>query len=693
MQDQERTDARRETNGRVRADGTGRADATHQPEADIEYRQFVRGRRSGEQYVRIVRTSTGIRRRGRGHLEATREVFRPRHPIGRFLAYTKQILLGEPLATAQLAHERLTKVKALAVFSSDALSSSAYATEEILLVLVLAGTGALSLTIPISIAIATLLAIVAFSYRQTIRAYPQGGGSYIVTKDNLGTWPSLVAASALLIDYVLTVAVSISAGVAAVTSAIPPLLPYTVELAVGFVILITLINLRGVRESGTIFAAPTYLFIGSIVLMLVAGIARLAIGDLPPVPAREVVASEPLTVFLVLRAFASGCAALTGTEAISDGVPAFKPPEWVNARTTLSWMAIILGVLFLGISALARALQIVPLEDETVVSQIARAVFGDTPLYYVTQAATMAILVLAANTSFSDFPRLSYFLARDHFLPHQFQFRGDRLAFSTGILALGLVSIAVVVHFGAETHALIPLYAVGVFTAFTLSQASMVRRWWTRREPGWHRSMIINGIGATATGIVAIVIASAKFAHGAWIVLVLVPILVMIMRAVNRHYSAVAEQLAIEDGGEEELAAIAEPTKPAVIVPVAGLDRATAHTIAVARSLSPTITAVHVTDDPEEGQELQRRWEETIKDVPLLVLDSPYRSLVTPLLAFVDAVRQRPGTGTVLVVLSEYVPRHFWEYPLHNQSALRLKTALFFRPNTAVMDVPYHLER
>jgi len=696
VQEQDHKGDRREQNGRLgQSSDEPKTAAQARPDADIEFKQFVKGRRTGEQYVRIVRTASGLRRRAPGHLEATQEVFRPHHPVSRLVTFFKAVLLGQPLTTAQLAHERLSKIKALAVFSSDALSSSAYATEEILLVLVLAGAAALTFTLPISMAIIALLAIVVFSYRQTIRAYPQGGGSYIVTKDNLGTWPSLIAAAALLIDYVLTVAVSISAGVAAVTSAFQPLHPYTIQLAVGFIILITVINLRGVRESGTILAAPTYLFIGAIGIMLVTGIARLSMGELAPVATAAVAPTEALTMFLILRAFASGCAALTGTEAISDGVPAFKPPEWVNARTTLVWMGIILGVLFMGISFLATSLEVLPIAKETVISQIARAVFGDGAMYFVVQTTTMGILVLAANTSFSDFPRLSYFLARDHFLPHQFQFRGDRLAFTTGIAALGLVSIAVVVHFEAETHALIPLYAVGVFTAFTLSQSSMVRRWWTRREPGWRRSLLINGIGAVATGVVAIVIATAKFSHGAWMVLVLVPILVLIMKAINHHYTAVAEQLHLYpidvDGAAE---ALPELPKPTIIVPVADLDRATAHTVAIARALSSaSITAVHVTDDPQAGEDLQRRWERTVKDVPLLVLDSPYRSLVTPLLAFVDAVRQRHAGAPVLVVLSEYVPRHFWEYPLHNQTALRLKAALFFRTNTAVLDVPYHLER
>ncbi|MBI4491616.1 MAG: APC family permease [Chloroflexi bacterium] len=613
----------------------------------------------------------------------------PRGRVGRVLGALKQALIGEPLATERLVHERLTKVKALAVLSSDALSSSAYATEEILRVLVLAGAAALSLTLPIAFAIALLLVIVATSYRQTIKAYPQGGGSYIVTKDNLGTWPSLVAGSALLIDYVLTVAVSISAGVAAITSALPELGPYAVELAVAFIVLITLVNLRGVRESGTIFALPTYLFIGMAFLMVGLGLARLATegpADLSAA-AGHLPVQEPLTLFLVLRAFASGNAALTGTEAISDGVPAFQPPEWKNARITLTWMAGILGVLFLGISVLALQFAVLPSEQETVVSQLGRLAFGgDSVPYYVFQAATMLILVLAANTSFSDFPRLSYFLARDHFLPYQFQFRGDRLAFSTGILALGLLSGLLVVAFRADTHALIPLYAVGVFVSFTLSQASMVVRWWRRREPGWQHGLPINAVGAVTTGLVAIIIAATKFEHGAWMVIVLLPILVLMLRGINAYYVGVADQLILEPTSKPRL-----PSPPIVVVPVQGLDRAVARTLAFARSLSERVVAVHVTDDAAAGEALRARWESWSGDVPLVILESPYRALVPPLLAYLDALQQQDPQAPITVVLSEVVPRHFWEYLLQGQVALRLKAALFFRPNTVVVDMPYHL--
>ncbi len=659
---------------------------------EIERKEFITSPRTGDRYVRITREKGGIRRLGAGHLEATREVLRPRTGLGRLTSGLKAFVLGRPLATAELAHERLSKVKALAVFSSDALSSSAYATEEILRVLILAGAAALSLTLPIAFAIGVLLVIVATSYRQTIKAYPQGGGSYIVTKDNLGTWPALVAAAALLIDYVLTVSVSVSAGVAAITSAAPFLHEYAVELAVGFIVLITLVNLRGVSESGSIFAAPTYLFILMAFAMLALGTVRLIQGG--PVDAGTSAAAlpvlEPLSIVLVMRAFASGNAALTGVEAISDGVPAFKPPEWRNARTTLTWMGVILGTLFLGISFLSVQFAILPSDTETVVSQLGRIAFGgDTPPYYTYQAATTLILVLAANTAFSDFPRLGYFLARDHFIPHQFQFRGDRLAFSTGILALGLLSGVVLAAFRAETHALIPLYAVGVFVSFTLSQSGMVVRWWRHREPGWKSGLPINALGAATTGLVAIVIAATKFEHGAWMVIVLIPTLVLIMRGINAHYQTVTTQLALPHP-DEPLPALPAPI---VLVPVPALNRAVEHTLAVSRALSPNVIALHVTDDSEAGAKVREQWDQWGTDIPLVILESPYRSLMAPLLAYVDTLQRNDPNTPIVVVLSEFVPRHFWEYFLHNQSALRLKASLFFRPNTVVMDVPFHLER
>ncbi|HTE85512.1 MAG TPA: APC family permease, partial [Dehalococcoidia bacterium] len=473
------------------------------PDLELRATEVRRGKRPGSRYVRIMSVSPrGLRRISPGVYEATEEAHLPNGRLARGVRRFRRLMVGRPLATADQVHERLTKVKALAIFSSDALSSVAYATEEILLVLAAAGAAALSAVLPISLAIAALLAIVALSYRQTIHAYPRGGGSYIVTRDNLGDLAGLTAGAALMLDYILTVAVSISAGVAAITSAIQVLGPYRLELALVALGLMVLINLRGLREAGTIFAAPTYVFIGSVLLLIIMGAVRIMLGGLGghnllagAPPETLVTASTDLTIFLVLRAFASGCTAMTGVEAVSDGVPAFRPPESVNAARTLTAMAIILGIMFLGIGLLSHHLGLVPNERETILSQLGHHVFLGGPLYYLLQASTFFILVLAANTSFQDFPRLGSFMARDHFLPHQFLFRGDRLAFTNGIVVLSVLSGALLVIFNAETSRLIPLYAVGVFLAFTFSQSSMVRRWLRLQEPHWRRNLVMNGVG------------------------------------------------------------------------------------------------------------------------------------------------------------------------------------------------------
>jgi amino acid transporter len=657
----------------------------------------------GERYVRIHRPfHETFREASSDTLVARESVFAPRGALNKLWSKLRWFLVGRPLASAQLAHERLSKTKALAVFSSDALSSSAYATEEILRILVLAGAGALALTLPVALAIGVLLVIVGVSYRQTIKAYPHGGGSYIVTKDNLGHGPALVAAAALLTDYVLTVAVSVSAGVFALTSAAPFLHDYKVAVAIIFITSITIVNLRGVSESGTIFAAPTYFFLVMAFGMIGYGLFGLStglIGANQAQSAHELAAWQQaegaegvqvLTIFLILRAFASGCAALTGTEAISDGVPAFKPPEWKNARTTLTWMVVILGVLFLGITYLATHLGVIPTVDETesVVSMVAHDVYGDGILYYLMQAATMLVLVLAANTAFADFPRLSWFLARDHYMPHQFSFRGERLAFSTGILTLGIISALLCYWFNADTHQLIPLYAVGVFTSFTLSQAGMVRRWWTRRENGWTYGLPVNMLGALTTGLVTVIVASTKFTHGAWMVIVLIPCQVWLLRRINGHYQRVADQIAMTP--DEKMPVYPEPI---LVVPVPGLNKVVARTVGFARSLSKNVTAVHITDDMAAADELRKSWKAWGSDVPLVILESKYRALGSPLMHYLDAVSQRNPSTPITVVLAEYVPRRWWEWPLHNQTALRLKGSLFFRPNTAVIDVPYHLIR
>jgi amino acid transporter len=603
------------------------------------------------------------------------------------ISAVKKLFVGSPLATAQARHERLSRASALAVFSSDALSSVAYATEEILLVLVLAGSAALTFSIPIGIAIALLIAVVVSSYRQTILAYPHGGGAYIVTKDNLGTLPALVAAGALLIDYVLTVAVSVAAGVAAITSAFPILYDYRIALGVIFIAGIATVNLRGLRESGALFAVPTYLFVVSFAAMLAYGFVRWMFGwEGVPAPAAEPAEmSQALTIFLVLRAFASGCAALTGVEAVSDGVPAFRPPEARNARIVLAWLGIILVTLFIGITFLAHHYQVLPRAEETVVSQLARLIFGGGLLYYEVQAVTMLILVFAANTAFADFPRLAYFLARDGFIPRQFGTRGDRLVFSNGILILGGLAALLILLFGGATHALIPLYAVGVFVSFTLSQASMVRRWLSRREEGWWWRWVLNAVGAATTGLVMLVIAATKFSHGAWMVVLLIPLLVALFMMIHRHYADVARQLSLVNYGGPP------PIQHSVLVLVGDLHRGVAAALRYAQTLSTSAKAVYVELDPERTQKLEEKWGKFGLGVPLVVLTSPYRSLLTPFLDYVNHLLAVGENHVVTIVIPEFVPARWWQHLLHNQTALLIKGALLFRKGVVVVDVPFHL--
>ena len=598
----------------------------------------------------------------------------------------KKVFVGRPLPTAQARHERLSKRTALAVFASDALSSVAYATEEILLILVTAGTAALAFTIPIGIAISFLIVVVASSYRQTILAYPQGGGAYIVTKDNLGTLPSLVAGGALLVDYVLTVAVSVAAGVAALTSAFPALFGHRVLLGVLFIVIIATANLRGIRESGALFALPTYLFIGSFFAMLAYGYVRWLFGWETPPPPTAMHAMHNVTLFLLLRAFSQGCTALTGVEAVSDGVPAFKPSEARNARIVLSALALILVTLFMGITFLTRHYHVTPMEEETVVSQLARQIFGGGLLYYEIQAVTMLILVLAANTSFADFPRLSYFLARDGFIPRQFGTRGDRLVFSNGILILGGTAAVLIIVFGGDTHALIPLYALGVFVSFTLSQSSMVRRWLVRRDEGWWWRAWLNGLGAATTGLVLLVIAVTKFADGAWVVVMLIPILVMGFMVIHRHYDDVARQLSLDGYGGPP------PIEHTVLVLVGDLHRGVTAALRYAHTLSPSARAVYVELDPDKTRRLEDKWGKWGLGIPLVVLSSPYRSLLTPFLEYVNHLLALGPNQVVTIVIPEFVPARWWQHLLHNQTALLIKGALLFRKRVVVVDVPFHLE-
>lgn len=809
------------------------------------------GSRPGDVRVRWVRpTHEAFRRRSAGLLEATTGAEAPRTRLERVTTTVKRLLIGAPLATARAEHERLNKFQALAVLSSDAISSVAYATEAILITLVAAGSSNLWLTLFICLAIVALLSIVALSYRQTIPAYPNGGGSYIVAKDNLGTLPGLVAAASLMIDYVLTVSVSIAAGVQALATLFPSLAPNVVPIDIALVIIITVVNLRGIRESGAIFSLPTYIFIGSALLLIFIGCIKAFLFDhqtlfghfkyAPP--------SESLSLFLILRAFADGCSAMTGVEAISNGIPAFRKPETRNAAITLTWMATILGTLFIGITilALAYGTEANPTGNPTVIGQIAQLVFTGPLLfmYPVFQFATLFILTLAANTSYSDFPRLASLLARDHYLPHQFAFRGDRLAFSIGIISLAVLASVLLVIFNGNTTLLINLYAVGVFLSFTLSQGGMVRHWWHLRNThrGWQRSMIINGIGALATLLVALVIAITKFADGAWIVVVLIPLLILMFLGIHSHYTHVERERTTEipfspkdihhrlivpiadlDQAAQQSLVYARSISPQVtavyvnrdrqktealhtswaewkanlmaneqmqldiiddshhsvvrslldyiqamqrrhpdetvtvilpevaqsgmfrrilthvtsfrlkmalflrpeivvtnvpwyeqtsstplrpreihhrfIVPIAELDRASVQSLAYARSISPHVTAVHVAIDPQDVEKVREKWDRLQKhltkeeETQLVIIESPYRSLLRPLLAYIETVRELHPEELLTVILPEFVVSHWWEYPLHNQTALQVKTALLAQPSIIVTNIPQHLQK
>jgi amino acid transporter len=612
------------------------------------------------------------------------------------IAEFKRLLVGNPIETAAQHEQRLSKRIALAVFSSDALSSVAYASEAILFVLVLAGVQALPLVIPISVAIVVLLLIVGFSYRQTIHAYPNGGGAYIVAHENLGEVPGLVAAASLLIDYVLTVAVSISAGVFAITSLAATwgyagLGDYRVEIALGCIAFITVINLRGVKESGMIFSVPTYVFIISMVCMIVYGIFQVAIGGwvaAEPKVAEIATAAEPLSIFLILRAFAAGCTALTGVEAISNGVPAFKRPESKNAATTLLWMIGTLGFMFLGISTLAYYFGAAPREDVSVVSQLASQIVGTGTIFFIIQVATALILVLAANTSYADFPRLASLLSRDRFLPRQFSSRGDRLVFSNGVVALGVFAALLVVAFDAREQAMLPLYAIGVFISFTLSQYGMVRHWLREREPSWQRSVLINGVGAVLTALVLVVIVVTKFEQGAWAVLVLIPILVLGFRSVHRHYQQVARQLSLEKAPRVE-----PVRRHTALVLISGIHRGVVPALEFAKSIAPdNTTALYVDLDAEHTRKIEEKWARWGAGIPLQVLDSPYRSLVRPIMRYIDEIDAQYDDDVLSVILPEFIPSKWWQHLLHNQTALAIKAALLFRKGVVVISVPYHLE-
>jgi amino acid transporter len=619
----------------------------------------------------------------------------------------RAFLFGSPLRTTAIEQERLSKVTALPVFASDALSSVAYATEEILIVLVVAGSTLLHLSLPVALVICGLLAVVTLSYRQTIHAYPQGGGSYRVAHENLGEWPGLVAAAALLIDYILTVSVSIAAGVRAITSAAPALIPYNVPLCLGIVLFITWLNLRGTRESAAILAPPTYSFIAAMLLMVAAGLWQLGFGGVAPaihpaaagpIPAPLPAAIAPIAlIHLLLRAFSSGCTALTGIEAVSNGVPAFRKPEAKNASFTLVVLAILLATLFLGITAIAVWLGIAPREDESLVSQIARIVFHGGPLYYVVQIATTLILVLAANTSFAGFPRLASILARDGYLPRQLGNLGDRLAFSNGIIALAVAASLLLVLFAGNTHQLIPLYALGVFLCFTLSQTGMVWWWFRHRGPRWPLKAAVNGLGAGATLIAVLVVIEGRFLDGAWILLLVIPAMLLLFHRVKKHYREVSQQLGPRMGGLGEWLPWVHRFHPKVVVPISKMHPGTLAAMQLARALSDDVTAVIVDLDPGGTAGVRLAWRALRFNEPLVVLDSPFRSVIEPLMAYLEEVdRREPERGRAVVVLPEFVPARWWQNLLHNQTALLLKAELLYRKSPAgdsriVIDVPYRL--
>ncbi len=610
--------------------------------------------------------------------------------MGTVLSSIKRAFVGAPMPSSAAQHQRLSKKKALATFSSDPLSSVAYATEEILLILMLAGTAFLHLSIPISLTIIGLLFVVVFSYRQTIYEYPSGGGAYIVAHENLGSLAGLTAAAALLTDYILTVAVSVAAGIAALTSAFPELQPHCVALCLAAIAVLMLMNLRGIRESSTVFALPTYLFILGVLVMLAIGAWRLHTGtfshqDPPALPAQQ-----SLTLFLILRAFSSGCTALTGVEAVSNGIPLFRKPETRNAATTLMAMVCLLAVMFFGITYLAHFHGIVPSGNETVISQLARSIFGTTIPYYFVQFSTMGILVLAANTAYADFPRLTSILARDRYLPRQFTSVGDRLVFSNGIVILSGLAAWLIVLFSASTHALIPLYAVGVFLSFTLSQIGMVKHWGSLRAAGWKRKAALNLLGGVLTGIVTLVITVTKFAHGAWIIILLVPLFIWIFRRIHRHYLNVGRQLSLVGHNPANLA---QPLQHTVILPISGLHRGVVEALRYAQSIGTDTRAVFIELDSGAAQNLERAWKEWGRGVPLVVLPSPFRSVLSPLLDYIDDLRSKNSSRVVTVLIPEFVTARWWEGIFHNQTALLMRAALLFRPNIVVTSVRYHLEK
>jgi amino acid transporter len=662
-------------------------------------RRQLTGRKAGDRRVRVERPHAPFfRYTGPGQLVAREAASMPRTRTGRALARVRAVVFGRPLSNEAEIEERLSKKKALAIFSSDAISSSAYATEEILRVLILGGAAAMLLSVQVAMAIAALLAVVALSYRQVCRAYPNGGGAYVVARINLAPIFGLIAAASLLIDYVMTVSVSTASAIAQIQSVIPAAFDVRIEIAFVSISLITVANLRGLRESGNIFAIPTYLFVGLALAIVAIGGWHIATGTVvarAPEPSTLPLGTEAVGILLLLKAFAGGSVALTGVEAIANGVPAFKPPEAKNAANTMTVMAVLLGVLFVGLTIVAIGFDLRPTAEggPSVVALAARAAFGDTsPLTYLFAASTALILFLAANTSFNAFPRLAAILAEDGYMPRQFAFRGDRLAYSWGIVLLAAIAFGLLAAFGGDTHALIPLYSVGVFLCFTLSQIGMVRHWLRGKDRGWQWRLVINAGGAVLTAVVLVIVVSEKFVDGAYLVVILVPTLVAMMLFISRQYARSKRELAVRRD-----TVVRPPIREErVVVPIPGLDRATVQAINVARSIDDDIRAVFISDDAEEASRVRADFERQIPGVPLVVVESPYRSLAGPLLAYLDVLDlawppDRPDPIT-FVVIPEYVARSWWERLLYNQSAKRLRSMLLGRPHTVIVNVPYRRE-
>lgn len=611
------------------------------------------------------------------------------------LSKLKQLIIGSPLPTYQLAEKRLNKIRALAAFSPDALSSIAYANQEIYLGLVVAGSAGLALAWPIGLAITGLLVIVAISYLQIIHAYPSGGGSYVVARENLGSSAGLVAGAALLIDYLLTAAVSLTAGVEAIASAYPGLWPYRTIIALILLFVITLANLRGLRETGTVMAVPVYLFLITYLPMLAIGVLRLFLGGPGGLPIAMPAATVPVTGFLILHAFATGCTALTGVEAISNGVPAFQKPESRNAGRTMIVMAILMGILFIGSIGLTQSLGVIARPDETILSALARKLLGSGLPYYLIQAATMLILAVAANTSFAGFPRLAAILAADGYLPRQLTGLGDRLVYANGIVSLAAATGVLIVIFEGNSHALIPLFAVGVFLAYTLSQAGMVIHWLHDRRRGWELKALINGLGGLTTGITLIIVGYSKFLEGAWITILLIPLIVFIFSSIQRHYRDVGKQLSLHG-----LPPSLRPyPAPRVVIPISGVHRGIIDAVDFARGISREVTAVYIELDPTATPRVKKDWERWFPDIPLEVRSSPYRSIVGPLIEFLDETDEKHNDGHLAaVVLPEFVPAKWWHGLLHNQTTWMLKAALLYRRRDqgfqrVIIDVPYHLKK